>query len=45
MIADSQKNRVTEQQNPAEQDGLTHSDKNNAHILRIPNIGIEANHN
>jgi hypothetical protein len=35
MITDSQTNRVTKQKKPAEQDGLTHSDKNNAHILRI----------
>jgi len=45
MITDSQKNRVAEQKNPAKQDGLTHGDKNNAHILRIPHIRIQANNN
>jgi len=45
MITDSQKNRVTEQKNPAEQDGLTHGDENNADILGIPHIRIEASNN
>ncbi len=45
MITNSQKSRVTEQKNPAGQDGLTQSDKNNAHILRIPHIRIEASNN
>jgi len=43
MIADSQKNRAAEQQNPAGQNGLANRDQDNANILRVAHIFVEAN--
>jgi hypothetical protein len=43
MIANGQKDRVTEQKCPTGHDGLAQSDKDNAHVLGIAHTFVEAN--
>ena len=44
MIANGEKDRVTEQKRPARQDGLAQNDKDDAHILWVSRIFVEASH-